>query len=94
MQTVWKFPLDLKRSTGIVKAPVGTVFLAAGWEDHARLVVWGLVPDDDAPLKERVWEVVGTGRIRLLENLTYLATAAGSTPSGTPIVLHVFVDGQ
>lgn len=93
MQTVWKFPLDLAKSTGFVKAPAGTVFMSVGWQQVAQLVMWGLVPDDEAPLTDRVWEVVGTGRVRLLENLGYIGTAQDQQFPGNPLVLHVFADG-
>ncbi len=64
--TVWKFPWpkhpasDALLDANAISAPKGTRFIKLAWQ-HQTVAIWGVVPDQKAPMETRMVYMIGTG---------------------------------
>lgn len=87
MHTIWKFSFPVADDV-VIQVPQGTRLLPhVEAPSHATVEVWGEVPDTDAPRRDVLLRVRGTGH-PWPEGWKWLGTVkTGSTPA---LVWHVF----
>lgn len=83
---IWKFPIE--RGELGRRLPRGAKIISAGVQDGWRITIWALV-DPEAPLVERLIEVVGTGSSPALSDGIFIGTVFVGL-----YVFHVFDGGE
>ncbi len=89
---VWKFEVGLPGPTcrAWIDVPEGTTLCSVGLQD-GDMVVWGIVPDEDARPGVRRLIVANTGAV--IPSFPYGAQFLGTVTSDNGIVWHVW-DGD
>jgi hypothetical protein len=71
-RAVWKYEVEVKGTTSVIYMPRAAVIVHVGHQSPAWVTFWAEV-DQDAPLEQRVFQVVGTGH-RVRDGLRYVGT--------------------
>lgn len=90
MKTIWKAQLrpQIGSTVSTIDIPANSIILSVG-EQHGDVSLWFQV-DDQLPIEQRVFEVIGTGHeIKEEPNISKVYVGRADLMSGN-LILHIF----